>query len=1080
MALLVACGTAAGGSDTSGSESDISVAVDAKDAKTQDQATDKSEGTDAQEDTEPDAASAGDADGTAADADAFTGDDTGAGPAVCDPATAKAGECGASCTSPGDCQSNYCVATRNDTVCSKDCAGANPQCPKGWGCKQVASGSDPLFRCVPESPHLGKPCMADIDCLDQVGTALSGAGDKCVSAGDQGAFCGAYCSLASPNCPTGFTCKKGFDVTVVGGKPTAVTQCVADKLNDNCTERFEFELAETICRATNQYGSCSGKRHCTAKELSACEAVDAAAETCNGKDDDCDGLTDEPVAGATCQVTSPNGLWKCPGKPLCASGVESCVGPVPSIETCDGADNDCNGQTDEGCDDDIDGYCDAAMGYEPGIAVCKKGGGDCDDKKPAIHPKAPETCDSLDNDCNGFADAQDAGLPLTDAQYCENQQGVCTGALKPISSCSLGKWLPCTAVDYQKSNGAYATAEICDDKDNDCNGKVDEGCDDDKDGFCDAAMATLGFPLTCPKGGGDCDDSATKSYPGAVEFCDDADQNCNNQVDEGCDKDKDNWCDAAMITVGGPSICINGGGDCNDQSADVRPDAKEACNNLDDDCNTLIDESFPDLTLPCSGGKGACKANGFKICAADGLSAVCSVQPGLPQTEICDNIDNDCDGNLDEGCDDDFDSYCDATMGVIGMPQACLAGAGDCNDDNPDVRPGAKELCNIIDDDCDGKTDSEDGDLLIDDVQFCETQGGVCKGAKKNGSLCLGGIWAKCGVNQYTSWNGLYKATDDCDNADNNCDGSTDEGCDADQDGYCSALKTITGAPKVCTVGGVTHSGDCDDGNPLRYPGADEWCDDVDNDCDNVADELCDKDFDGYCDEAKTVVGKPAACLKGGGDCNDVNGAVGNEINPGAFDVCFDGVDSNCDGTTDESCPWYFTSAGIDTIGPDYSADGWFQCAGYKDVKNSNDVPDTNWGVQCSDPKWTKVRIACGSIPNINNPWLQIRSVDISKNVFRPVLVAGKAIQLIYNVNGFPNDMATQVLQDNFLQVNVSGPSGFALDAGYASWVVSTAYGFNEAQPSLIINHLSSEWDVANCFGQEMTQERALLVYVHQ
>ncbi len=1012
------------------------------------------------------------------------------------------GDCGSPCSTEKLCAFPYCISTPDNNVCSKDCGGNDTQCPLGWQCIQLAEPPDVQYGCVPRSPNLGKPCQADTDCKSAVGATIGGLGDYCVSFGDAGAFCGGACD-SGQLCPTHFTCQQVKRLS----DSKLVQQCVTDKasLDQNCTKRYEAEGDETLCYNTVGKDRCAGKRHCDTGVLTKCDAATPTAEICNNIDDNCNGQTDEAVPGATCSVLSNNGKLKCPGKPFCAGGIETCVGQAPQTESCNGFDDDCNGKTDEGCDDDGDSYCDATMGYEPGTLTCTKGGGDCDDTKNEIHPKAPEICDGLDNDCNGFVDALDPGLPLTDPQFCANQLGVCSGAPKTISLCSGGIWQACSPTDYKKYDSSFSNAEVCDDKDNNCNGVVDEGCDDDKDGYCDSGFSTIGFPLSCPKGGGDCDDTNSKTYPGAPELCDNLDENCNGVTDEGCDKDKDGWCDANMMTFGGPNVCPGGGGDCNDGNPDIRPDAKEKCNAVDDDCNGLTDETWPDLGLPCAGGKGQCVAKGIKVCKADLSSSTCSVQPGPPQTEICDNLDNDCNGLTDEGCDDDLDGYCDANMGAIGHPYACLAGPGDCNDEDPDVHPGAKEVCDNIDNDCDDKTDADDGDMINDDPQQCETQKGVCAGTKKSPTMCKAGVWAKCDTSQYQAWNIFYSTVESCDNMDNDCNGATDEGCDADGDGFCSAAKKIVGAPAVCSTKDpytgfvITHVNDCDDNNAADFPGNTEICDNKDNNCNGNIDEGCDKDNDGYCDANLIVIGKPTVCPMGGNDCNDDPKSGGVLINPGEPETCFDSIDNNCNGSIDENCNWYFPLAsvnnpgGIDpnAIGPDYSGEGYFQCAGYQDLPYSSDIPDSGWAANCAATQWKRIRIACGQQPAAGAPgapWPLLRAIDLNQNVFLPgALVQGLKAGAIVSTHGFPADKAATILQNNLLQIVMgSGDTGnHSLDYNY-SWIGDQT-GFDETHPSLIVNNPGSPWEAANCFGlalwdnystPNLTHKRSLLVYV--
>src|SRR3989304_804962 len=137
--------------------------------------------------------------------------------------------------------------------------------------------------------------------------------------------------------------------------------------------------------------------------------------------------------------------------------------------------------------------------------------------------------------------------------------------------------------------------------------------------------------------------------------------------------------------------------DCNDNNSSINPGANELCDGKDNNCNGAIDEGF-DIGIVCSTGIGACETIGTKICASDGLSTVCNATPGTQSMEVCDNIDNDCDGAVDE---EDADGD----------------GARDCDDGCPNdptkIKPG---ICGC------GKPDSDsDGDGIKDCKDNCPT-----------------------------------------------------------------------------------------------------------------------------------------------------------------------------------------------------------------------------------------------------------------------------------------------------------------------------------------------------------------------
>jgi hypothetical protein len=144
-------------------------------------------------------------------------------------------------------------------------------------------------------------------------------------------------------------------------------------------------------------------------------------------------------------------------------------------------------------------------------------------------------------------------------------------------------------------------------------------------------------------------------------------------------------------------VCQDGDGDgftfdvdCRDDDPTIFPGADETCNGLDDDCNLLIDDGFP-IGDTCVVGIGACERSGALVCTTDGLATECDVVPGQPEPEVCNFIDDNCDGSIDEGFDQDDDGF-----------TSC---GGDCEDTIAAVHPGAVEVFNGLDDDCNGFID---------------------------------------------------------------------------------------------------------------------------------------------------------------------------------------------------------------------------------------------------------------------------------------------------------------------------------------------------------------------------------------
>ncbi len=402
-----------------------------------------------------------------------------------------------------------------------------------------------------------------------------------------------------------------------------------NNIDDNCNKKIDEGL-ELTCYCSGGFSGNPKTR----------------PELCNGADDDCNGVIDDVTFSETCD---------------CYNGSHS-KGEV--TETCDGSDNDCDGLIDEGWPD---------LGSSCGFGICAGGYYECTTDGSNVvcstiggsdNRASTEVCDGTDNDCNLVVDE---GCPCQagENRSCGIEEGECeTG----YQGCINGQWSNCIG-------GKGPQTEVCDGKDNNCDGIVDNvgggstpntakcGCYGGAakaDEICDAMDNDCDIIIDNVYGGTSIETSKCACFDGqaapkaSLEICNGIDDDCNGIIDD----------IKGEISVEDTKCGCFGG----------EPKTNEICDGIDNDCNAVVDDAWPNLDDTC--GLGVC--TGVYVCTEDGSSAICS--GGSPSPEVYDGKDNDCNGIVDD------------VKGGPPVPADCGNGvceAGETNENCPeDCEPG--------------------------------------------------------------------------------------------------------------------------------------------------------------------------------------------------------------------------------------------------------------------------------------------------------------------------------------------------------------------------------------------------------
>ncbi|MBM4353917.1 MAG: hypothetical protein FJ109_08990 [Deltaproteobacteria bacterium] len=608
--------------------------------------------------------------------------------------------------------------------------------------------------------------------------------------------CTADCTMFG-DCPEGWTCwcmPPGCEGGTFCVPATPASLCLSCGTQQDCVfiDCVDAGPLGQVCAS-----HCGNIWDCpTGYECKEATTVDGqAGEYCLPEDSaTCTCSPEAMQAGTKTGCTMQNEFGSCPGTAKCLpdGSISECEGPVAAPEACNGLDDDCDGDTDE----DYLSFCNED---DDGLAPCV----DDDDDNDGVEDKK-DNCpcqynpDQKDLDCDTLGDACD---PDDDNDNAKDEDDC--APLNPLI-------FP-------------GQAEGCDGIDNDCDGDTDEDFPDENlDGIPDCCQpqddGVDPAKDNCPWMKNP--DQKDTDWDGIGDVCDD-------------DDDDDEWSDLQ---------------DCLPQNPNSHPGAMEMCDGVDNNCNGKIDEGFPDVNM-----------DGLADCLdidddGDGVPDYkdnCPLVPNMLQEDSDgDNIGDACDKDWDNDGKPNLADNCpfaanpdqeDADGNGVG--DICegedLDGDGtpdglDCMPKNGKIHPGAEELCDAWDNDCDG----ENNEGFPHPEAYPVFGNCTTPDEDKDG---VGDPWDKCP--------GLSNPG----NADLDKDGLGDA-CDGDTDGD-----------------GALNAEDCEPADAVVFPGAPEKCDNKDNDCDGETDEGaaetdcqdCDPCTWDQCDPAKGCLHGPVDCPEG-------------------------------------------------------------------------------------------------------------------------------------------------------------------------------------------------------------------------
>jgi hypothetical protein len=341
--------------------------------------------------------------------------------------------------------------------CFLDECASNAACQSGWcvehlgdgvctkNCQDECPAGWTCQQVAGTEPDVVFICVSDYanlckPCGSNADCGTVGKQDVCLNYGDEGSFCGGVCEL-DDDCPWGFSCQT--TVTVDGSE---LEQCVSDTGSCPCSGKSVSLGLATPCTIENEFGACPGHRICTEDGLADCDATVPSVEECNGLDDNCNGLFDEATCDDEfdCTADSCDPDTGCVNEFLengeCADGNPCTVADHCVAGECTGSPVPCN--DDNPCTDDS---CD-----ETGGCIFTANQNDCDDELPCTigdHCK-DSICAGTAVECGCQSDADCS--ELEDGDLC-NGTLYCDTSSLPFE-CAL---VPDSAIECPAPNGPH-------------------------------------------------------------------------------------------------------------------------------------------------------------------------------------------------------------------------------------------------------------------------------------------------------------------------------------------------------------------------------------------------------------------------------------------------------------------------------------------------------------------------------------------------------------------------------------------------------------------------------------------------